>query len=52
MFLIIDSLISSFFSNVEPRKLSVELISMFLIEIGERNVQSVNSIALADQFAM
>ena len=51
MHLIIDSLISTLFSNVVPRKSSVELVIMLLIEMGGRIVQSFSPIVLSDQFA-
>ena len=48
---IIDSLISTLSSNVVPRKSSVELVTMLLIEMGGKIVQSFSPIVLADQFA-
>lgn len=51
MHLIIDSLISTLFSNVVPRKSSVELLIMLLIDMGGRIVQSFSLIVASDQFA-
>ena len=51
MHLIIDSLISTLFLNVVPRKSSVELVIMLLIDMGGRIVQSFSPIVLSDQFA-
>ena len=51
MHLIIDSLISTLFSNVVLRKSNVELVTMLLIEMEGKIVQSFSPIVLSDQFA-